>query len=420
MGHEMKHLTYIALSALIFLLPLATRAQVKSDNCAKCHQGINATNALIVKGYRTDIHFLKGLTCASCHGGDVTKSDETAMDPDKGFVGAPDRKSIPAFCGKCHSNAGYMRNFNPALNVDQEEKYYTSRHGIQLKSGDRKVATCISCHGVHGILPPDNTNSPVYKLNIPATCNKCHGDARYMAAYGIPTDQFEKYSQSVHGIACLEKKMKGAPACNDCHGNHGAAPPGVNDVAAVCITCHSFNGELYNQSPHKEAFKTAGFSQCAACHDHHKIMHPTDAMLGVAEGAVCVKCHLSGDGGYRQAAAMKQLLDSLLTGQTRTKATLARAAELDMDVTDGERALEDTRENVIESRTAIHAFTVDHLKDVTKNGFAAEAKAESLATAAIFEYKFRRAGFGVATLILSGLALLIWLKLRRIEKKRVS
>jgi len=112
------------------------------------------------------------------------------------------------------------------------------------------------------------------------------------------------------------------------------------------------------------------------------------------------------------------LLDSLLAGQTRAKAILARAAELDMDVADGERALEETRENVIESRTAVHAFTVDHLKDVTKNGFAAEAKAESLATAAIFEYKFRRAGFGVATLILTGLALLIWLKLRRIERKR--
>ena len=55
---------------------------------------------------------------------------------------------------------------------------------------------------------------------------------------------------------------------------------------------------------------------------------------------------------------------------------------------------------------------------VAKDGFLAEAKAESLATAAVFEYKFRRAGFGVATLVITGLALLLWLKIRAIERRQ--
>ena len=390
----------------------------QKDNCAACHAGIDAKQAAIVTGYKTDIHFLKGITCAGCHGGDVTKTDEDAMDPEKGFTGAPKRAEIPGMCGKCHSDANFMRHYNPALNIDQVEKYFTSVHGKRLKEGDQKVAVCTSCHGVHGILPADNTNSPVYKLNIPKTCSKCHSDQPYMAGYGIPTNQFEEYSQSVHGVALLEKQTKGAPACNDCHGNHGAAPPGVNDVAAVCLTCHALNGDLFNQSPHKEAFAAKGFSQCAACHNHHKVMHPTDAFLGVDSGAVCIKCHAQGDQGFAEARRMKSILDSLIAGQQRAKTALDQAQALDMDVSDGETQVETIREKSIEARTAIHAFTVEHLMGIAKDGFASEAKAESLANAAVFEYKFRRAGFGVATLVITGLALLLWLKIRAIERKQ--
>ncbi len=413
----MKTLITTLILALL-LSPAFVSAAPKKDTCAACHATVDAKQKAIVTGYQADVHFANGITCAGCHGGDLSKTDEDAMDPEKGFTGAPTHQEIPTMCGKCHSDANFMRHYNPALNIDQEEKYYTSVHGKRLKQGDNKVATCISCHGVHGILPVDNTSSPVHKQNIPKTCAKCHGDKQYMAGYGIPTNQFEEYSQSVHGVALLEKQTKGAPACNDCHGNHGAAPPGVNDVAAVCITCHAFNGELFGKSPHKEAFQAKGLSQCAACHDHHKIMHPTDAFLGNGEGGVCVKCHAPGDKGYLAGDIMKHTLDSLVSGQDRAKEALAKAQALDMDVSDGEAALEVIRENSIEARTAIHAFTAEHLNEVALKGFTAEAQAESLATAAVFEYKFRRAGFGIATLVITGLAFLLWRKIKAIERKQ--
>ena len=393
-------------------------AAPKKDNCAVCHADIDAANKKIVAAYQADIHYQKGLTCAGCHGGDASREDEEAMDPEKGFIGIPTHAEIPGMCGKCHSDASFMRHYNPALNIDQEDKYYTSVHGQRLKRGDQKVATCISCHGVHGMLPVSNTSSPVHKLNIPKTCARCHSDAKYMAGYGIPTNQFEEYAASVHGVAFLEKQTKGAPACNDCHGNHGAAPPGVNDVANVCVTCHAFNGELFQQSPHRDAFAAQGLSQCAACHGHHKVMHPTDAMLGVGKDAVCLECHSAGDQGYAEAAQMKLILDSLISGQQRVKAALAEAQTLDMDVSEGETAVEEIREKTIEARTAIHAFTVEHLMSVAQPGFLAEARAESLASAAVYEYKFRRAGFGVATLVITGLALLLWLKIRAIERRQ--
>ncbi len=414
----MRLSTWILTAALLFAFHSASAVPPKTDSCIKCHAGLDKKNAAIVAACEQDIHFQRGLSCADCHGGDPSKPDEDAMDPDLGFTGTPKRAEIPHFCSKCHSNPNYMRHFNPRINVDQEEKYATSHHGKLLAKGDPKVAMCTSCHGVHGILAVESTESPVHKSNIPATCNRCHGDKSYMASYGIPTNQYEEFSQSVHGVALLQKRTKGAPACNDCHGNHGASPPGVDDVAAVCILCHSFNGELFNKSPHKAAFAKAGFSQCAQCHNHHKIVHPTDEMLGVGKGAVCVECHAAGEQGYIAAARIKTLLDSLKVEQVDATSMLAEAKALDMDVVEGETAVEEIRENLIASRTAIHAFSDEHMAEVCQKGFDAASRADSIAKAAIFEFKFRRVGFGVATLILTGLALLLWLKIRQIEKRQ--
>lgn len=410
-------LIHLTLIAAILVLSVEAFA-AKKDNCMACHDTLDARNSAIVKGYRSDIHAQQGFSCAGCHGGDPSKSDIDAMDPAKGFIGKPGRKDIPHVCGKCHSDYNFMRHYNPALPVDQEEKYRDSQHGKLLVKGDGKVAVCISCHGVHGILPVADTHSPVHHMNVPATCGKCHSDKAYMASYGIPTNQYEQYKESVHGVAALQKQTKGAPVCNDCHGNHGAAPPGVSDIAAVCRTCHSSNGELFNQSPHKDAFKAQGISECAACHTAHDIKHPTDEMLGVASGAVCINCHAPGDPGYRQADKMKRLLDSLIAGQQTAKAQLGRAAALDMDVSDGESALEGVRENVITCRTAVHAFTSQHLAEAAQTGFAAEALADSLAVTAVYEHKFRREGFGIATLAITGLALLLYLKIRQIERRQ--
>ena len=142
-----------------------------------------------------------------------------------------------------------MKKFNPALRVDQEKEYATSVHGQLLKTGNTKVATCISCHGVHGIRAVNDALSSVYPLNVAETCAKCHGDAAHMAEFKIPTDQYANYKRSVHAKALYERQDLAAPTCNDCHGNHGAAPPGIASVANVCGQCHARQGELFQASP---------------------------------------------------------------------------------------------------------------------------------------------------------------------------
>jgi hypothetical protein len=41
-----------------------------------------------------------------------------------GYTGKPNPQQIPAFCGKCHSDANLMKKFDPALRVDQVQEYF--------------------------------------------------------------------------------------------------------------------------------------------------------------------------------------------------------------------------------------------------------------------------------------------------------
>ena len=212
----------------------------KTDQCASCHMELEGRLGDPVKAMdKDDIHRQRGLSCANCHGGDPTQEGRrAAMDPAKGFIAIPKREDIPRLCGKCHSDAAFMRRFNPAQRVDQEAEYSTSVHGKRLRQGDAKVAVCTSCHGFHGVKAVKNPASPVYPLHVAETCGTCHANADYMKEYKIPTDQLAKWKNSVHGEAMLQKQDISAPTCNDCHGNHGAAPPSLSSVSNVCGTCH--------------------------------------------------------------------------------------------------------------------------------------------------------------------------------------
>ncbi|TPW22082.1 MAG: hypothetical protein FD126_26 [Elusimicrobia bacterium] len=140
------------MSALLVLLMAVGAA---ADTCVKCHATLEDKHAAIIKSFPRDIHKEKGLSCASCHGGDATKEDMgESMDPAKGFVGVPAPAEMAQFCGKCHSDPNFMRRYNPSLPTDQAAKYATSNHGLRLKGGNLGVATCASCHPAHSIRPP--------------------------------------------------------------------------------------------------------------------------------------------------------------------------------------------------------------------------------------------------------------------------
>ena len=199
--------------------------------------------------------------------------------------------------------------------------------------GDPKPAECASCHGSHEILAASDVRSRVYPTNLPGTCAGCHSNTEYMKQYGIPTDQFEKFSKSVHGVALLQKHDLGAPACNKCHGNHGATPPGIESISKVCGTCHALNADLFSSSPHKRAFDERKLPECETCHGNHEIIAATDKLLGTAPGASCSRCHSKTQfpKGYEVAKVMRSLIDSLEASEVRARNLVDEAEQKGME-----------------------------------------------------------------------------------------
>jgi hypothetical protein len=266
------------------------------------------TTLRIVEGFRSDVHAEAGLSCQDCHGGnpDPRLADDAAAAMDKAyrpnpFRGATERRAIPGACGRCHSDPAYMKRFNPSQRVDQEKEYWTSGHGRALQRGDTGVATCLDCHGVHGILAPSNPRSPVYPTKVAETCRSCHEDSKRMAGHKLPdgrplpVDQYAQWRQSVHARALLERGDLSAPTCNKCHGNHGATPPGVDSIALVCGQCHGREAQLFRASPkradfeaHNQLVADAGSAGCAACHEPPA---PQASLHGAHVLSECVSCH---------------------------------------------------------------------------------------------------------------------------------
>ena len=256
--------------------------------CVACHKDLDESNLKRPATlWAKDVHASVGLGCHDCHGGNPANQNieddderaEAAMDPAHGFKPAPDRLEIPNFCARCHSDAAYMKRYNPAARVDQLIEYRTSEHGKRNAKGDTVPATCIDCHGAHGIQHVASPESPTYATNVPKTCAKCHADVERMAPYKIPTSQYDDYRKSVHATALLEQGDLAAPACNDCHGNHGAVPPEARSVANVCGQCHGREGALYSESIKGPLFEKLKMPECVTCHSNHFVRHPTPSMF---------------------------------------------------------------------------------------------------------------------------------------------
>src|SRR5262249_7533521 len=266
-----------------------------------------------------------------------------------------------------HSNAEFIRKFNPALRVDQEHEYSTSVHGKLLATGDGNVATCASCHGHHGVRAVKDPQSPVFAMNVAETCAKCHANADHMKSYKIQTDQFAKYKPSVHAKALYERQDVSAPTCNDCHGNHGAAPPGVESVANVCGQCHVRQSSLFQASVHKPVFDAMQVGECIQCHSNHGIAAPSDEMLGVGQGSVCTSCH-SGDSGYETSEKMRALIDQLAARMNGAVEILNRAERAGMDVSRPKFELAGAKDALTQSRVLIHGFVLGDVEKTIESG----------------------------------------------------
>jgi hypothetical protein len=405
-------------------LSLAGEAEAQTlpegNSCVQCHQGLGDPRVTPpAEKFAQDIHLAKGILCQDCHGGDPTSFDpQQSMSRAKGFVGRPRHQAIPALCGKCHSDADYMKRFNPTLRVDQVQEYSTSVHGKRLKKGDQKVATCISCHDVHRIRAIKDQQAWTYPAKVVDTCGRCHGDAAYMAGYNIPTDVVAKYKLSVHYEALTKKGDLSAPTCNVCHGNHGATPPGVGSVAHVCGTCHTVPAEFFAKSPHRKAFAAMGLAPCVTCHSNHDVMKTSDDMVGTTDKAVCATCHQADSAGFKQAGAMRASLDGLRGSIARATAVLDQAEHAGMEISQARFELRGATDALLKARAAIHLIDKAAIQKLTEEGNQIATATLAKGHRALEDLAFRHRGLwvsvGIILLVIVGLVL----KIREVDRRQ--
>jgi hypothetical protein len=384
-------LTFVGLAATGLAEP-ATEIHVKS----------------VSEEFVSDIHSQKGMSCTACHEG-TDKSSESISYSIK-------RARIPEICGSCHADATRMKQFNPSLRTDQLAQYRTSVHGIKFAHGDMRVAVCTDCHTVHSIRLTSDPRSSVHPLSVAATCKRCHSDRDYMKPYGIATDQFAGYIESVHYKAMVERGDLTAPTCSSCHGSHGAVPPGVTAVANVCATCHVLQGKFFEQSPHKVAFAKLELPACVTCHEAHRIHHPDDNFVGTGKLAVCGNCHIASEPAGKMADGTHSTFHQLEADIAGAKSLLERASRDGMDVADTEMELTQANDALAKARVSLHSAQPTLVAADLEVGTKIVARAQEAGKAALKERDKRKKSIVLPVMALVVLFVSAGLYVRSLER----
>ncbi|HEX6649526.1 MAG TPA: cytochrome b/b6 domain-containing protein [Pyrinomonadaceae bacterium] len=264
---------------------------------------------------------LKAATCIDCHtrNGDMTTILE-ASNP----TSTINRHNIAETCGRCHGDKSVMQG--SGISDRPFLSYRESVHAKALAQGNNSAAVCTDCHNSHDILPAADPRSPIAKVNIPATCSKCH------------KSESAEFMQSVHGQAVM-RGVSRSPVCTDCHGIHGITSPidkaSANASTAVatdsCAGCHEgvtltrefgVAGERvssYKDSYHGLASKMGSkvVANCASCHGVHNILPSSDPKSMISANNLpqtCGQCHVGA--GVNFTTGKIHLTSGLVAGVT--------------------------------------------------------------------------------------------------------
>jgi hypothetical protein len=393
------------------------------NTCISCHQELGGRSEQITADWVESVHAQRGVGCVSCHGGDPTKADaEEAMSPEAGYLGPLPKDQIPGLCGSCHTRVDLMRPFD--LPTDQLDQYWQSWHGQALLEGDPNVATCFDCHDGHRVLKTSDPASEVYPTNEPAMCARCHADEALMAPYGIPTNQYALYQESVHGIALLQNQDLRAPTCSTCHGKHGAAPPGFQEVANVCGQCHAVTEDYYLQGGHRMGMVGEAAPRCVTCHGRYDVMPATRDLYVGTEERHCGSCHAPGTEIAGQVEAIYQALKEADDAYEQAEETIDLAIEERLIMAEQEELLQMANTPLIESRALQHNVSVVEIQDKAQESLELSLQAQASAEEALEGLDTRRLGMIIALGVIAiTVVALVLIKLeldRDLEAKRAS
>lgn len=395
----------------LFILFIFVPIFTFSSTCIDCHKG-----DVYYNDWKESAHFNVSVDCSTCHKGNSNEGEKEKAHS-KGFKAKFSKLEIAILCGNCHENTSYIKEFNPNLSTNQLTAYKTSKHGIALfEKKDENIAVCSDCHSYHKILNVQNPLSPVYPLNIIRTCEKCHSNIELMGKYGISGKEVEDYKKSVHYELLIKKNDLSAPTCKDCHGSHGAIPPGVSTIRFVCGNCHILNQKMFEESPHKKPWEENAFNQCEECHSNHLIEKTNEEMLNSKNG-ICLNCHSLEDKGGQTMLHFYEKLKELKNSIEKNKLNVKKLENGGFYVEDILINLQNANESLVKGREYIHTFSKENFDKIVSEGFQIIEKEKKEIEKGFKEISSRRKGLAIFGILVFILAILLILKIREIEKK---
>ena len=134
--------------------------------CGKCHADIQKTFMASIHGQGITRGNGLAPVCTDCHGIHSIKGHKDPNSP------VAERNLSHDTCERCHEGVRLSQEFGVPGN--RVSTYNDSYHGLAAEGGSVIAANCASCHGVHNILPSSDPLSTVNRVNLDATCGKCH------------------------------------------------------------------------------------------------------------------------------------------------------------------------------------------------------------------------------------------------------
>ncbi len=234
-------------------------------------------------------------TCLDCHG------DAHNVLAGGDSQSPVNHANIPTTCGRCHGQRFLMEK--SGVSAQPFLSYQDSVHGHAVENGSKQAAVCTDCHAAHAILPANDPQSPISKLNVPKTCGTCHIEIE------------NSFNASIHGQAIARGNLM-SPVCTDCHGIHSIkkhtdpnSPVSEKNLSRdTCARCHEgvrLSQEFgvpgnrvssYMDSYHGLANENGSVvvANCSSCHGVHNILPSSDPRSTINPAHLdetCGKCH---------------------------------------------------------------------------------------------------------------------------------
>lgn len=210
----------------------------QTKQCESCHVGKENVAGQALRGTKFVSSFDRSVHGAALLGGKVEAANcvdcHGAHEMNRAMVASAqmNKLRVAGSCSKCHEKIA--------------TEFTDSVHATALRKGNIDSATCTDCHGEHDIRKHTDPTSPISAKNVAQqVCGNCHASLKLTQKYGLPSQSFQTFSDSYHGLAVRGGSVE-VVNCASCHNSHGiksqkdpTSTIHAANLAQTCGQCHA-------------------------------------------------------------------------------------------------------------------------------------------------------------------------------------